>query len=64
MQCLPPPTTVCNTSDLCLQYAQEFAREQGYAIVTERSKYKTITMEFGESTKQLKTAYLACCKGL
>jgi hypothetical protein len=63
MQCLPPPMVSLETSDLCLNYAQEFACTQGYAVSTERSKFKMYKSAFGEPIRQLQTAYLACCKG-
>jgi len=34
MELLPPPDYTFDTPDECLEYAQRFAKEQGYALMT------------------------------
>jgi hypothetical protein len=58
MELLPPPEGVFDTHEEALNYAQTFARDQGYAITKRRTKF-TMYCE----AKQLQTASLHCSKG-
>jgi hypothetical protein len=58
MELLPPPESTFENPDEAQDYAQAWAKEQGYAITTKKSKYRETINE-----RTLQTRYLKCVKG-